>query len=114
MKIPSAFFKPAVQIALRAFLLMAVALSCGRPEGGARKAGAQIKELAYAAVETSPTPQGKNDDSADDPAIWINKNNPDKSLIIGTDKKGGLAVYNLDGSEVKYYSAGSLNNCDLR
>lgn len=26
-------------------------------------------------------------DAADDPAIWVNKNNPSKSLVIGTNKK---------------------------
>ncbi|MGM0944720.1 MAG: phytase [Bacteroidota bacterium] len=35
----------------------------------------------------------------DDPAIWINKNNPAESLIVGTDKDslGGLYVFNLQG-----------------
>lgn len=36
----------------------------------------------------------------DDPAIWVNRNKPEKSLIIGTDKdsqNGGLYVFNLEG-----------------
>ncbi|MBC7851148.1 MAG: phytase [Chitinophagaceae bacterium] len=35
----------------------------------------------------------------DDPAIWINKNNPAESLIVGTDKAedGALYVFNLQG-----------------
>src|SRR5699024_6669488 len=35
----------------------------------------------------------------DDPAIWINPQDPAKSLIIGTDKEegGGLYVYDLEG-----------------
>lgn len=36
----------------------------------------------------------------DDPAIWINKNNPAESLVIGTDKgndNGGIYVFTLDG-----------------
>ncbi|WP_299761766.1 phytase [uncultured Pontibacter sp.] len=35
----------------------------------------------------------------DDPAIWINKENPSESLIIGTDKEadGALFVFNLQG-----------------
>lgn len=35
----------------------------------------------------------------DDPAIWINKENPSKSLIIGTDKNanGALYVFDLEG-----------------
>jgi len=35
----------------------------------------------------------------DDPAVWINYQDPTQSLIIGTDKEanGGLYVFNLDG-----------------
>ena len=36
----------------------------------------------------------------DDPAIWINRADPAKSLVIGTDKgdsTGGLYVFTLDG-----------------
>lgn len=40
---------------------------------------------------------------SDDPAIWINKNDPSKSLIIATDKDadGALFVYDLQGKTVK-------------
>jgi len=31
------------------------------------------------------------DDAADDPAIWRDPRNPEKSLIVGTDKKAGPA-----------------------
>jgi len=39
---------------------------------------------------------------SDDPAIWINRKDPSKSLIIGTDKggdsgMGGLYIFDLDG-----------------
>jgi len=39
----------------------------------------------------------------DDPALWINKNNLSKSLVIGTDKDslGALYVYDLDGKIIK-------------
>lgn len=35
----------------------------------------------------------------DDPAIWVNPNDPSKSLVLGTDKNedGAVYVYNLDG-----------------
>jgi len=39
-------------------------------------------------------------DDSDDPAIWVDHQNPEKSLVIGTDKhlnNGGLYVYNLQG-----------------
>jgi len=39
---------------------------------------------------------------ADDPAIWINPTNPEKSLIIGTDKTGNaLYVFDLKGKIVQ-------------
>jgi 3-phytase len=38
----------------------------------------------------------------DDPAIWVNAQNPAQSLVIGTDKNtdGGLYVFDLQGKEV--------------
>lgn len=88
--------------------------SCNRPNEGSANAGKHITNSVVAAIETLPTPQGKNDDSADDPAIWIHPSNPEKSVIIGTDKKGGLATYNLKGEQLNYYPFGDMNNCDLR
>jgi 3-phytase len=88
--------------------------SCNRPSEGSAKAGKHITNTVVAAIETEPTPQGINDDSADDPAIWIHPENVEKSVIIGTDKKGGLATYDLTGKELNYYAAGDMNNCDLR
>ncbi len=34
---------------------------------------------------------------ADDPAVWVNKQNPGRSLVIGTAKDAGLVVYDLEG-----------------
>ena len=34
---------------------------------------------------------------ADDPAIWVNHDNPRRSLVIGTAKDAGLLVYDLTG-----------------
>ena len=88
--------------------------SCNRPSEGSRKAGLHIENTVVAIVETEPVPQSKNEDSADDPAIWIHPENVEKSVIIGTDKKGGLATYNLEGKQLNYYPYGYMNNCDLR
>ena len=38
---------------------------------------------------------------ADDPAIWLNRDNPRQSLIIGTAKDAGLLVYDLPGQLVQ-------------
>lgn len=55
-----------------------------------------------------------NADAADDPAIWRNPADPAASLIIGTDKKAGLYVYDLQGRQRSFLDAGRVNNVDLR
>ena len=66
----------------------------------------------YATAETTPVGTA-NEDAADDPAIWRNPADPSKSLIVSTDKKGGLYVYNLKGEQVSFMPAPGLNNVDL-
>ncbi|MBS0272396.1 MAG: phytase [Proteobacteria bacterium] len=56
-------------------------------------------------------------DVMDDPAIWVNKKNPSKSLILTTNKdsgNGGLYVYTLEGQLKKMIPVGPLNNVDYR
>ena len=61
------------------------------------------------------TPQVRtHDDAADDPAIWVDVEKPENSLIFGTDKKSGVHVYNLQGKEIGYTELGDINNIDLR
>ncbi len=60
------------------------------------------------------TPVTSQDDAADDPAIWLNRANPEASLILGTDKQAGVEVYNLAGERVQFIPAGRTNNIDLR
>ncbi|MCW3849031.1 phytase [Sphingomonas sp. LB-2] len=55
-----------------------------------------------------------NADAADDPAIWRNRANPRASLIVATDKKAGLYVYDLTGKVRSFRDAGRVNNVDLR
>jgi len=54
------------------------------------------------------------DDAADDPAIWVDAENPANSVIIGTNKQRGLGVYGLDGKELSFRADGRMNNVDLR
>lgn len=63
--------------------------------------------------ETDPV---ENWNGADDPAIWLNENNPDSSFFIGTDKSGlgRLELYNMDGSRFWSTPVGtSYNNVDV-
>ncbi|MGB5894744.1 MAG: phytase [Ignavibacteriaceae bacterium] len=64
-------------------------------------------------IKTDPV---KHD--TDDPAIWINQEDPSKSLIIGTDKDedGALFVFNLDGNVIEEKTVRDLkrpNNVDV-
>lgn len=65
-----------------------------------------------ATVETAAVPH--SGDAADDPAIWVNPSNPADSIVIGTDKQGGLAVYDLTGKQLQYLADGNMNNVDIR
>ena len=75
-------------------------------------AAAASLETVTATVETDPVPNGG--DAADDPAIWVNPADPAQSTIIGTDKRGGLAVYDLSGKQIQYLPDGQMDNVDLR
>ena len=57
-----------------------------------------------ARAQTEPVPHGG--DAADDPAIWLHPTDPTQSLILGTDKQGGLHVYDMDGKDVQLVSDG--------
>lgn len=62
-------------------------------------------------VETTPVPSA--DDAADDPALWYNSAAPGRSLILGTDKKSGLVIYDLKGEQRQLLPVGRLNNVDI-
>ncbi|WP_027330574.1 phytase [Marinimicrobium agarilyticum] len=53
-------------------------------------------------------------DAADDPAIWVHPSNPSASRVLGTDKKLGLDVFDMEGRRVQHLSVGRVNNVDLR
>ena len=77
----------------------------GAPGGG-------TTVMVPATAETAPVPHAG--DAADDPAIWVHPTDPSLSTIIGTDKRGGLAVYDLSGKQLQYLADGRINNVDLR
>ena len=69
--------------------------------------------LPVPAVETAPVPH--SGDAADDPAIWIHPSDTARSTVIGTDKLGGIAVYDLSGTQLQYRDeTARYNNVDLR
>jgi 3-phytase len=89
--------------ALSAILLLPAGAVCGE----------EPAVIAVAAsAETEPVSSA--DDAADDPAIWVHPSDPALSLIIGTNKQAGLAVYGLDGHLIQTVGEGLPNNVDLR
>ncbi len=65
------------------------------------------------AIDETPQVISKGD-AADDPAIWLNKLNPDRSLVFGTDKRSGIYTYNLKAEKIGYTEIGDINNIDVR
>jgi 3-phytase len=89
-------------------------------DGGWRKLLARGKPLPaakrYAIVMTraQTEPMPRLGDAADDPAIWVNPRNPADSRVLGTNKKQGLLVYDMQGRQTQLLESGRLNNVDLR
>ncbi len=65
-----------------------------------------------ATVETRPV--ASFGDAADDPAIWAHPTDPALSLVFGTDKQGGLFVYDMAGQVLQDLRDGKMNNVDAR
>ena len=59
-------------------------------------------------------PMARLGDAADDPAIWVHPSNPSASRVLGTNKKQGLLVYDMQGRQTQLLESGRLNNVDLR
>lgn len=73
----------------------------------------QIPIAVEASAQTDIILAENTEDAADDPAIWLHPEDPAKSLIYGSNKRGGLAVYDLSGKEIAYYPIGNINNVDV-
>lgn len=70
--------------------------------------------MTHLHASTQTTPVAAFGDAADDPAIWINEQDAKSSLILGTDKRRGLMVYDLAGNKIQSLNVGRLNNVDVR
>lgn len=70
--------------------------------------------IAVPAVAETDSVGTVGDDAADDPAVWRNPVDPSQSLIIGTDKKAGIHIYDLNGRQKSFLAADAVNNVDIR
>jgi 3-phytase len=56
--------------------------------------------VVQATLETQPF-FDSDDADADDPAIWVHPTDGSKSIVAGTLKNGGLAVFDLSGNTIQ-------------
>ncbi|MES2074001.1 MAG: phytase [Pseudomonadota bacterium] len=113
----------AKQLAVRAQPLAQLLL----PDEGAKSW--QIRPLAWQAPKATAKqaaplpiiepraqtePMARPGDAADDPAIWLHPTDRSASRVLGTNKKQGLLVYDLQGKQLQLLEVGRLNNVDLR
>ncbi|MCZ6794692.1 MAG: phytase [Planctomycetota bacterium] len=86
---------------------LALATACHRGTASS----APVAEVG-ATVETDPVPTAG--DGADDPCLWVHPEDPSQSLVIGTDKRAGLGVYDLSGRRLQLVVGAGYNNVDVR
>ncbi len=106
-----------IQCAGATAILALVACSGGGPQPPAEE-NAEV-EIAIPLDPNALTPIVITEQTAvdsDDPAIWINPDDPGQSLILGTDKGGSIFVFDLDGKilpEKTVTGMGRMNNVDV-
>lgn len=86
---------------------------CSTPTPSWADIAARAPAPAVTAMGETEAVATANADAADDPAIWRNRSDPAKSLIVGTDKKAGLNLYDLNGRLRDFANTGRINNVDL-
>lgn len=69
---------------------------------------------AFVDAHAETEPVRGSGDAADDPAVWVHPTDPGRSLVFGSDKKRGVATYDLAGRELAFDEVGPINNIDLR
>ncbi|MGS0676243.1 phytase [Shewanella sp. 125m-1] len=72
---------------------------------------ALIKEVPTA-VESDIS--DRSGDTMDDPAIWVHPTMPEKSRVLGTNKRWGLLSFSMQGEQLQAIGAGRVNNVDIR
>jgi 3-phytase len=72
-----------------------------------------VPAVAIIAPQAQTAPMARQGDAADDPAIWL-ASDPANARILGTNKKQGLLVYDLQGKQTQLLEVGRLNNVDVR
>ena len=104
----------AVRAAGPAELLVRTGKGWQAPALGWKAGTAPAAALPIVLPRMQTEPVARAGDAADDPAIWVHPADPARSRILGTNKKQGLLVYDLQGRQTQLLESGRLNNVDLR
>ncbi|WP_158636516.1 phytase [Luteimonas marina] len=91
---------------------LAAAIGASPGRAPAPVAGTQPVPAVVPLAETAPVES--YGDAADDPAIWAHPTHPERSVVVATDKKAGLYVYDMQGQVKQFLPDGKMNNVDLR
>ncbi|UQW99481.1 phytase [Streptomyces sp. RerS4] len=114
----------ATALALTAALAVLAGLTAAAPATAqGRESGRLPAVTPVAETATLFDDEEGGNANADDPAIWRNSADPDRSLVVATAKEGGLRVYDLGARQVQALPApsvpgpdhapGRFNNVDL-
>lgn len=81
----------------------------GARAGAAAGASAGGRATVDVTAKKETRPVANADDAADDPAIWVDRKNAARSVVIGTDKAGALEVYDLAGRRIQRIGRGPFD-----
>jgi len=95
-------------------LVLSLAVSIGLIGCTQHQNGDETYSLYTVAASAQTDAVQSNDDAADDAVVWYNKLSPKDTLVIGTNKRWGLEIYDLSGKRVEQLEVGRVNNVDLR
>ncbi|MFA8451449.1 MAG: phytase [Bacteroidales bacterium] len=98
-------------------LLILLLFSCENPNNGGQSSKNSLdkpKDFYKVAADGETTPVPHVGDAADDPVLYVNVTDPDNSIIYGSDKKGGIGSYRLNGKQILFQELGKINNIDIR
>lgn len=102
-----------------ALLMCLFFTACAGPADVPESPTDEVSQSALPVVEGAVAPVLITEQTAvdsDDPAIWINPDDPAASLILGTDKGGSVFVFDLDGKIIPEKTVGGMgrmNNIDV-
>ncbi|MGV9360310.1 phytase [Amycolatopsis sp. NPDC003731] len=91
----------------------AVSLLTAVPASAAPRDPAPVLQTQAFVDDAGATPA---DADADDPAIWVHPRDPERSVVLGTLKEGGLAAFDLGARTLQLVPAGPggrFNNVDV-